>query len=136
MLSGQLDREAVGHAARDIIGNVVQGLGATVRMTFLRRFRDPRRTQVADVQEVVEAKALATKPSVLPPGTFSNRLRPEYEVTVFQIGWRLGGRCSASRSEDVRDRVGRHRPRRADPPSWSPCEMLESRGAPVATEST
>jgi uncharacterized protein with NAD-binding domain and iron-sulfur cluster len=32
----------------------------------------------------------------------------ELEVTVYQLGWRLGGKCATSRNRAVRDRIEEH----------------------------
>jgi uncharacterized protein with NAD-binding domain and iron-sulfur cluster len=40
--------------------------------------------------------------------TRTDELRREYEVTVYQQGWRLGGKCAAGRNRDAGDRVEEH----------------------------
>ncbi|MEA2450776.1 MAG: hypothetical protein QOG63_2708, partial [Thermoleophilaceae bacterium] len=40
--------------------------------------------------------------------TNSPELRERYEVTVYQLGWRLGGKCASGRNADYGARVQEH----------------------------
>jgi len=35
-------------------------------------------------------------------------LRSRYEITLYQMGWRLGGKCASGRNPDVHDRIEEH----------------------------
>ncbi len=40
--------------------------------------------------------------------TATPELREQHEVTVYQLGWRLGGKCATGRNQDVADRIQEH----------------------------
>ena len=40
--------------------------------------------------------------------TNTPELRARYEVTVYQLGWRLGGKCASGRNQDVAQRIEEH----------------------------
>jgi uncharacterized protein with NAD-binding domain and iron-sulfur cluster len=40
--------------------------------------------------------------------TATPELREKYEVTVYQLGWRIGGKCASGRNADVFERIEEH----------------------------
>lgn len=69
-------------------------------------------------QGAAVAAATRTKVAILGGGmaglttaielTASAELRAAYDVTVYQLGWRLGGKCATGRNQAVADRIEEH----------------------------
>ena len=40
--------------------------------------------------------------------TSDQNWQSQYDITVYQMGWRLGGKCATGRNSDIRDRIEEH----------------------------